>query len=488
MSTSLTASPSVRPSSTTMLEPQLLHAYQKRAARHQLQHPGSMLWLDTGLGKTVITLTTIAARFDAAQVSGVLLVAPLRVCQTVWQQEAAKWSHTKHLTFSRLTGDADQRHYGLRRRAHIYLVNYENIGWLAEEINTYYLSRGQYPPFNMLVSDEVTKLKDPSTQRHGALRTLIPYIPYRTGLTGTPASNGYKDLFGQYLAIDMGERLGRDKKAFEDAYMMGSGYMGYQKVPKVGAEEAIRHRISDITLEMGAEDYLDLPPVIINDIMVDLPPAARAQYDELEQEMFTALDDGTEVEVFNAAALTNKCLQAANGAVYHDPEKRDEWAKVHDAKLEALDDIIEEAAGKPILLLHQFRHDRERIMKRYPWAESLKSSLGEAKIMNMVERWNRGEIPLMIGHPASIGHGLNLQKGGHTMVWFGLNWSLELYMQANARLHRQGQEHPFVMIHRILARDTLDSAVAEALEGKAATQKDLRAAIKHYQEGTANHV
>lgn len=429
---------------------------------------------------TISALTVMQQRMDAMQLYGTLVLAPLRVCQTVWSQEAKKWEHTGHLTFSLVHGTQPKREIALLQRADVYLVNYENTVWLVEAIERLYLSQGKYPPFNMVVLDESSKMKNAASKRHKALQRLLPYIPYRLGLTGTPAANGYKDLFGQYLALDGGQRLGFDMASYERAYFVEKDEYTHKTFQILEhAESAIKHAIGDITIEMAAEDYLTLPPVTVNDIWVDLPPKVQAQYDKLEKDMFIELDSGAEIEVFNASAKANKLLQYANGACYVNPEG--EWAKVHDHKLDVLEDIVEESAGTPVICFYEFRSDVERILKKYPGAVFLKGGLSTKAVEDIVDRWNRGEIPLMLAHPASAGHGLNLQYGGHTMVWFGLTWSLELYQQAVARLARQGQEYP-VMIHRILARLTYDVIQEDSLVMKDGTQTSLRNAVKKYRE------
>ncbi len=457
-----------------------LHQYQTKAIEFLEHHAEAMLWLDMGLGKTAVTLTNIVNRQDRLQVYGTLVVAPLRVLQTVWRQEASKWEHTKHLRFSLIHGKPNQRSLAFTRHADVFLVNYEGLKWLSEQITHHYLSKGRYPPFNMVVFDEVSKLKDHTTARHKALRALLPFIPYRIGLTGTPAANGYWDLFGQFLAVDLGARLGTRRGDFADAYFkeknwgMGSRYEVYP-----GAEKRIQEVIGDITLQMSASDYLQLPGVMINDIWVDLPPRARAKYEQLEREMFLELDSGTEVEVFNAAALTNKCLQAANGALY--TSTGGPWEELHTAKLEALDDVVEESGGKPLLGAYAFKHDAKRIEDRYPDVQHLSSKLGTWRTQELLTRWDKGLVQMLIGHPASMGHGLNLQQGSDTLVWFGLPWSLELYQQTIDRLAGGLRRHRPVIVHRILARNTTDEAVKAALEAKATTQDGLKAALNEYR-------
>jgi len=438
------------------------------------------MWLDMGLGKTAVSLTNIVERQNLVQVYGTLVVAPLRVIQTVWRQEAAQWSHTKHLRFSVIHGAPDERIRAYQIPADVYLVNYEGLRWLSGQLIHTYLSRGRHLPFNQVIFDEISKLKDHTTHRHSALRDILPFIPYRVGLTGTPAANGYLDLFGQYLAIDSGARLGTVKSQFTERFFHQSGWgQGSKYEVDTGAEKQIEGIIGDITMQMSAADYLDLPPIKFNDIWVDLPPKARAEYERLERDMFMELDSGAEVEVFNKAALINKCLQAANGAAY--VETGGPWDWLHDAKLEALDDIIEEASGKPLLLSYSFRHDAERIGKRYRDVHPINSKLGDAKINQLVEQWNAGKVPMLLGHPASMGHGLNLQHGGDTIVMFGLPWSLEQYEQVINRLAGGLRRYRPIVVHRILARNTADEAVRLALAAKATTQDGLKVALNEYR-------
>lgn len=463
-----------------MLELRDLHPYQLRAVNHQIAHPFSFLWLFLGAGKTVITLTTIAHLLEHLAIRATLVVAPLRVAQSVWAQEAKKWAHTHHLRFSLIHGTPQQRLRALTTPADIYLVNYENLVWLSAQLQHYYIDRGTALPFDFLVFDEVSKMKNWETKRVQAFIPTLPYFTFRTGLTGTPASNGLEDLFGQFLVVDGGRRLGIDHAAFLSAYFKQGGHGGYRYTATVDGEAYIHQAVSDITLEMNQDDYLQLPDLIINDIQVDLADKHRAQYEELEMQLFTELDNGEELEVKNEAAKSNKCLQFSNGAAYTNTETR-EWHPVHDAKLDALDDILEEAAGEPVLLAYSYRPDAYRIMKRFPYARNITGMSG-LEFNNTLVDWQAGRLRLLIGHPASMGHGVDgLQKRGKIMVWFGLNWSLELYLQFNARLHRQGQGHP-VICHRILTRDTLDDAVRLALEAKDQTQSDLRRAVDEYRK------
>ena len=463
-----------------MLTPDLLHGYQQKAVNFQCTHPASMLWLDMGLGKTVITLTTMAHLLRTGFLRGVIIVAPIRVIRLVWRQEAVKWEHIKHLKFSMVTGTKDQRTRALLRPADVYLINYENLGWLAETLQTYFVKKNRPMPFNGIVWDEISKMKNSSTNRVKAFRKIADQFDWSTGLTGTPASNGYKDLHGQFLVVDKGERLGTSKTAFRTRFYRKVG--PYKEVPYDDTEDTIKKLIGDITLEMSAEDYNPLPDLMVNNIEIEMPNDLRAKYDKMEREFFLQLDSGKEVEVFNQAALTNKCLQFANGAVYP-IAGMPLWEPVHDLKLEALEEILDEAQGSPILCAYAYRSDAQRIMERFEALDpiNLTECKSEAALNNAMYRWKNGDCQLMIGHPASMGHGIDgLQKNGHILVWYGLNWSLDLYEQFNARVRRQGQGAP-VICHRILMQDTLDQAQALALDEKATTQAGLRNAVKQYR-------
>lgn len=469
-----------------MRTPEMLHGYQQVARQHIVNHPHSMLWLDMGLGKTISTLTAIMDLRDRLEVWGVLIVAPLRVCQSVWRQEAAKWSHTKDLTFSVITGDKKQRERALFTRADIYVVNYDNLGWLMVELEARWLSKGKYLPFNMIVWDEVSKLKNTRVQqgvnRGKAALKMLPYVHRRVGLTGTPASNGLLDLFGQYLVTDGGQRLGSSFDSYQRAYFYKTDWNGYRWAPFPGSDEAIKSRIGDITITMSNRDYLQLPELITNDIRIELPPKLAKQYADMEKEFLLAFDSGHELEIFNEASLANRCLQFANGACYLAPGSPD-WEKIHDLKLDALDDIVEESGGQPILVFYEFVHDAERIMKKYPDAVRIDSRLSEADFNQALNDWKEGKLRMIIGHPASMAHGIDgLQEGGHICVWYGLTWSLDYYDQAIARLLRQGQTLPVIM-HRIIMQNTLDNAVELALQAKAADEGSIRNAVAQYSRG-----
>jgi hypothetical protein len=464
-----------------MLTPNLLHDYQKKAVNFQCTHPNSMLWLDMGLGKTVITLTTLAHLIRTQFLKGVIIVAPIRVIRLVWRQEAAKWEHTKHLTFSMITGTKDQRTRALLRPADVYMTNYENLKWLAETLQTYFVKKDRPMPFTGIVWDEISKMKNSATDRVKATKKILDHFVWSTGLTGTPASNGYKDLHGQFLVVDKGQRLGVSKTAFRTRFYRKAG--PFKEVPYEDTEDTIKKLIGDITLEMSAEDYNPLPDLVVNNIEIEMPPDLRVRYDKMEKEFFLKLDSGAEVEMFNQASLTNKCLQFSNGAMYP-VAGMPLWEAVHDLKLEALEDIIDEANGSPILCAYAYRSDAERIMTKFKHLRpiNLTECKTEASLVNAMHRWKTGDCDLMIGHPASMGHGIDgLQKNGHIVVWYGLNWSLDLYDQMNARVRRQGQGIP-VICHRIMIQETLDQAQAIALDDKAQTQAGLRNAIKEYRQ------
>jgi SNF2 family DNA or RNA helicase len=458
-----------------------LFPYQQKAIEFQCARPASALWLDMGLGKTVISLSSASWLINAGFLKAVLVVAPIRVCRLVWRQEAMKWSHTAGLRFSTVVGDKDMRSRAIMQKADIFLINYENLEWLSEFIQTHYVSKGREVPFDGIIFDEINKCKNSSTDRVKALMKMMTFVKWRTGLTGTPASNGYKDLHGQYLVLDDGVRLGTSKSAFEGRWYKKEG--PFKKIPYSDTGERIKELIGDMTLEMSAADYNPLPDLIVNDVTVELPPELRSMYDQMEAEFFVKLESGSEIELFNQASLMNKCLQFANGAVYTTPGEP-QWEKIHDLKLDALQEIVEEAQGQPILCSYAYRSDAERIMARFHKLRpiNLTECKTERSLKNAMARWVSGDCALMIGHPASMGHGIDgLQENGHIVAWYGLNWSLDLFDQLNARIRRQGQGVP-VICHRIMCGDTLDQAQAMALDAKAQTQTALRKALKDYRK------
>lgn len=464
-----------------LLKPEQLHEYQKKAVNFQCTIPNTAIWMEMGLGKTATTLTSIVHLLNTGFVSGVLIVAPIRVVRLVWRQEAEKWSHTKHLKFSVVAGTKDQRTRALLRKADVYLINYENLQWMSETLEQYFVKKKLPLPFDGVVWDEISKMKNSTTNRVKAVRRIMPNFKWTTGLTGTPASNGYKDLHGQFLVLDGGVRLGTSKTAFRERFYYKVSQ--FRDAPYPDTEQTIQNLIGDITLQMSAADYNPLPDMIINDVTLDLPKPLRDKYESLERDFFFQLDNGEGVEVFNAASLTNKCLQFANGSVYPIPGLP-MYEKIHDLKLDALEDILEEANGKPVLCSYAYRSDAERIMERFKKIKpiNLTECKSEKSLKDAMHRWQTGDCQLMIGHPASMGHGVDgLQKNGNILVWYGLNWSLDLYEQFNARIRRQGQGVP-VICHRILIGGTLDQAQALALEDKEQAQTSLKNAIKTYRQ------
>jgi SNF2 family DNA or RNA helicase len=434
---------------------ELLHEYQERGVDFILNTPKCALFIDLGMGKTLTSLTAIVDLHDQLEVNKVLVVAPLRVANTVWHKEILNWEHTKHLGYSIVTGNEKKRIESLFKPADIYIINRENIKWLVD----YY---GKSWPFDMVVIDESSSFKSVSAQRFKALRKVLPYIDRLVQLTGTPASNGLLDLYAQIYLLDTGARLGRTMTAYK-ARFFESDYMGYKYTPREQSKEIIYSLLDDIVMTMRAEDYLQLPPRIDINQIVELPEKLMKEYRTLEKEFIADILD-TEIAVFNAAALAGKLLQFCNGAIYTDESGA--YISLHDAKLDALAEIIEENQGENILVAYNFKSDLERLKARFKNAVVLDKQ-GEA-----VDKWNNGEIELLLAHPASAGHGLNIQKGGSIIVWFGLNWSLELYQQFNGRLHRQGQTKPVRIIH-LVAGGCMDEKVLQAIESKAETQDEL---------------
>lgn len=492
---------------TETLSPSQLHDYQKECVLFQLHHPDSMLWLQMGLGKTPITLTTIVDRMNAGTVRKVLIFGPLRVIQAVWAREARKWSHTKHLRFSVIHGTKEKRLRALFVEADIYLINYDNMNWLAQTLDHYYVSQGKPLPFQMVVYDEVSKMKNSTALRMAGgnrdrkdrrgehykikvtgWRKMIDLFDFRTGLTGMPASNGYIDLHGQFLVVDGGVRLGPYITGYRDSYF-ASDYMGWSYSPTPIGRELIEHRIADITIKMDSKDYLDMPEVKIVNMMVDLPDAARKAYKEVETDLFTRLDSGSEIELFSKTSVSNKCLQFCNGSPYLNPGNP-EYEPLHDAKLDALDEILEEACGSPVLCGYSFKADAERIMTRFKKYNPVNMTATAAKDTGkVIDKWNAGRIKLLLGHPRSMGHGVDgLQQAGSIVAWFGIPWSLDDYEQFIARIARQRQTR-VVSVIRILCKDSIDLAVVDAQDRKAGDQEGLKAAIQRYRDGiTTNDI
>ena len=438
-----------------------LHDYQKFSVNFIEEHPCSAILLDCGMGKSVISLTAIAdLLFDSFEVHRILIIAPLRVARDSWPLELSKWEHLRHLTFAVAVGTLAERKAAIARNADITIINRENVEWLVENSDFDY---------DMVVIDELSSFKNHSAKRFKALQKVRPKVKRIVGLTGTPSSNGLMDLWSEFRLLDMGERLGKFITRYREAFFMPdkrNGQQVFSYKPKPYAEEEIYRRISDITISMKCTDHLKMPELISSQYEVMLSPDERKQYESLKTELVLTVSDG-EITAANAAALTNKLSQLANGAIYDDEKN---IIEIHSRKLDALEDIIESANGNPILVAYWFKHDLERIRKRF--------DVREIKTSKDITDWNAGKIPVALIHPASAGHGLNLQSGGSTLVWFGLTWSLELYQQTNARLWRQGQTSGTVVIQHIIAKGTIDERVLKALSKKELTQNALIDAVK----------
>lgn len=444
-----------------MLSRDDMHTYQHRAVAYAIERKRCVLALDMGLGKSVSTLTAAADLIGAGVVGKLLVIAPLRVCNSVWAQEAALWSHTKHLRISVATGSAKSRTAALFRSADVYVTNKENVPWLVGHY-------GDSWPFDCVVIDESSTFKNAQSKRFKALKKMMPKIERMILLTGTPSPNGLGDLWAQMYLVDYGERLGRTLTGFRQRFF-DADFFGHKYELRTGSAEKIERLISDRVMHMSADDYLDLPSRIDVTVPVNLPVAAFSGYKDFEKTSLAELPDGEEVEAVSAAVLAGKLMQYANGAIYTDANGS--WSETHNAKLDALSDIVDDNTGETMLVAYNFKSDLERLRKRFPQAVVLD------KDQSTIDRWNRGEIQILLAHPASAGHGLNLQSGGALCVWFGLTWNLEYYLQFNARLHRQGQDRPVRIIH-LVGAGTIDERVLSVLGGKDASQKALLAALK----------
>lgn len=439
------------------------HDYQAYAIDYIETHPVAAVLLDMGLGKTVISLTAIAdLLFDSFEAHRILVVAPLRVARDTWPAEIEKWEHLQHLTYSVVVGTPKERRAALMANADITIINRENLQWLIEDSGF---------PFNydMVCIDELSSFKNHKSKRFQALMKVRPKVKRIIGLTGTPSSNGLMDLWAEFKLLDMGQRLGRFITQYRNDYFLPdkrNGQIIYSYKPMPYAEDAIYRKISDMTISMKSTDHLKMPELVSSRYEVKLSEAEAQRYDDLKQELILQLPEG-EVTAANAASLTGKLVQLANGAIYSDDGDTVEF---HDRKLDALEDIIEAANGKPLLVAYWFKHDLQRIKQRF--------EVREIKSSKDITDWNKGNIPVAVIHPASAGHGLNLQSGGSTLIWFGLTWSLELYQQTNARLWRQGQTAGTVVIQHIITKGTIDERILKALSLKELTQNSLIDAVK----------
>lgn len=450
-----------------MLKREQLHSYQRYAAEFVCDHAASAILLDCGCGKTIITLTAIEELLrDRFEIGKVLVVCPIRVAQ-VWAEEIAKWEHLKGLRYSIAVGTESQRRYALECEADIYIINRDVVQWLVEN----YAARWHW---DMLVLDELSSFKNPQAKRFKSLLKVRPKVKRIVGLTGTPSSNGLMDLWAEYRLLDLGERLGRFIGGYRSTYFRPdktNGVIVYSYKPLPGAEERIYKRIADITVSIRCTDVLRMPELISSPYEVRMSPEEKTVYDQMKKNLVLGLPDG-EVTASNAAALSGKLSQLANGAVYKDDG---EAVTIHSRKLDALEDLIEAANGKPILVAYWFKHDLERITERL---RAIGVHYSRIDNQNSIAKWNAGHIPVGLVHPASAGHGLNLQSGGSTLIWFGLTWSLELYIQTNARLWRQGQVSRTVVIQHIVTKGTVDEEIMKALERKEVTQDSLMNAVK----------
>ncbi len=444
------------------------HEYQKFAVNFIKTHPISAIFLDCGLGKTVTTLTAINdLLFDSFEISKVLVIAPLRVARDTWSAEIKKWEHLHLLKYSVVVGTAEERKTALRKKADIYIINRENVQWLIEESGIKF-------DYDMIIIDELSSFKNHQTRRFKALMKVRPKVKRIVGLTGTPSSNGLMDLYAEFRMLDMGERLGRFIGQYRNTYFQPdkrNGMIVYSYKPLPTAENEIYQKISDITISMKATDYLKMPELVVSEYTVSLSDNEKQKYSDFRKELILELPDG-EITAANAASLSNKLSQMANGAIYTDDKN---IINIHDRKLDALEDIIEAANRKSVLVAYWFKHDLERIKERLhrlhiPF-DTLDSSAS-------IWKWNTGQLPVALIHPASAGHGLNLQSGGNCLVWFGLTWSLELYQHTNARLWRQGQKSETVVIQHIVAKGTIDERILKALQEKDRQQSALMEAVK----------
>lgn len=442
------------------------HKYQSYATDFIINNPIAAVFLEMGLGKSVITLTAMKKLFETNTVCKVLVIAPLRVARDTWPQEIKKWDHLKGMKYAVAVGTETERKAAILKSEPVTIINRENVDWLINK-------SGLPFDFDMVVIDELSSFKSYGAKRFKALLKVRPFIKRIVGLTGTPSSNGLMDLWAEFRILDFGKRLGRYITRYRLSYFepdKRNAQMVFSYKPLPGAEDAIYDKISDITISMKSVDYLDMPECVINEVPVFMSPSEQSVYDDFREDMVIKLKN-EEIDAANAAVLSGKLLQMANGAVY---DEMGEAHLIHDRKLDMLEDLIEGANGKPVLVAYWFKHDLVRIEQRL---KTLKIPYAKLDTTDSIERWNKGEVPVMLCHPASSGHGLNLQAGGSTLIWFGLTWSLELYQQTNARLWRQGQKET-VVIHHIICGGTIDEDVMDALKRKEKTQSALIDAVK----------
>ena len=438
------------------------HNYQNYAKDFILAHKVSALFLDCGLGKTITTLTAInELMYDSFEISKVLIIAPLRVAQSTWKDEIEKWDHLNLLRYSIVVGDEKERLKALKQNSDIYIINRENVDWLVTKSGIDF-------NFDTLVIDELSSFKSHTSKRFKSLLKIRPYFERVVGLTGTPSSNGLMDLWAEFRVLDLGERLGRYITHYRNEYFLPdkrNGAIIFSYKPQINAEERIYRRLADMTISMKSTEYLKMPELILNELEINLDEEDQMKYKKFKKEMVMTIQE-KEIDAINAASLSNKLIQLANGSIYDDDKK---FYEIHNKKLDKLEEIIESANGKPVLVAYWFKADKERIEKRF--------KVREIKTADDIKQWNMGMINLALIHPASAGHGLNLQSGGSTLVWFSLTWSLELYQQTNARLYRQGQKDT-VVIHHLITKNTIDEDIMKSLKRKDKTQEALMRAVK----------
>ena len=438
------------------------HNYQNYAKDFILAHKVSALFLDCGLGKTITTLTAInELMYDSFEISKVLIIAPLRVAQSTWKGEIEKWDHLNLLRYSIAVGDEKERLKALKQTSDIYIINRENVDWLVTKSGIDF-------NFDMLIIDELSSFKSHTSKRFKSLLKIRPYFERVVGLTGTPSSNGLMDLWAEFRVLDLGERLGRYITHYRNEYFLPdkrNGAVIFSYKPQKNAEDRIYRRLADMTISMKSTEYLKMPELILNELEINLDEEDQIKYKKFKKEMVMTIQE-KEIDAINAASLSNKLIQLANGSIYDEDKK---FYEVHNKKLDKLEEIIESANGKPVLVAYWFKADKERIEKRF--------KVREIKTADDIKQWNMGMIDLALIHPASAGHGLNLQSGGSTLVWFSLTWSLELYQQTNARLYRQGQKDT-VVIHHLITKNTIDEDIMKSLKRKDKTQEALMRAVK----------
>jgi SNF2 family DNA or RNA helicase len=458
------------------------HEYQKEAVKFLVEKGSAALWLDPGLGKTAVVLSAFRTLKLKGLAKKMLVIAPLRPVHGVWPLEAKKWEQFADYSVGVLHGGTKAK--VLKQNHDIYVINFEGLGWLSSQLN------GKDWPFQILTVDEISYMKNTQTQRFKTIKPLLDKFDRRWGLTGSPAPNSLLDIFGPQLILDQGATFGPYISRFRTEYFFPSGYGGYEWKLQSDGEARIHEALAGKVLRMAALDHLDLPELTYNDIMVDLPPKARKLYDAFENDLTVELNSGN-VTAVNAAVAVMKGQQIANGGSYLDDDGSGNArisTHLHDAKTEAVEELVEELSGQPCIIGYHFAHDLERLRQVFPSAPIIGSGVVGAKLDKIIADWNAGEIPVLLAHPMSAGHGLNLQGSGHAVIWYSLTWSLEIYEQFIRRLWRQGQKN-HIVVHHIMAKDTVDEAIMMAIRRKDKTQQTLLTAVRDYiNRDTINHV